>query len=140
MGTVASNRIWIPPISDVHLKRRAEHIRPIVRFAEGPKGHFRNLSGFPCYISIPGIHSRPYLHKPKYYKRDPKLEILTEITTFHPFDLPLCFQPSVADVLAAIPEELVSKVIAFEIVELLEDAAATEAGFHAAKTCLYTKG
>ncbi|MBP6881863.1 MAG: hypothetical protein KBC35_04535 [Candidatus Pacebacteria bacterium] len=136
---VNSGRVWIPALSEEHLRERARKIRPIIRFAEGPKGYFQARFGFPCYIWSRDIHLKSYLSKPEYYQRAAGLKPLHEIETYHLFSTPLTFCPSVAEVLAAIPEKYIPAAVAFEIVELLEDKEASNAGYHVAKTCLYKK-
>jgi hypothetical protein len=134
-----TNHVWIPSLSAEHLAERAAKIRPIIRFAEGSKGYFVNCHGFPCYIYSVNIHTRTYLSKPRYLQRAFGLKHLCNIKTFHPFSSVLSFLPSIADVLAAIPEKIIPRVVAFEIVELLENEEALAAGYHVAKTALYKK-
>jgi hypothetical protein len=75
------------------------------------------------------------------------LKPLCDITTYHVYGYHGCFKPSIAEVLAQIPEEHVSsKVVAFEMVEMPETADdlnrehdALDAGYHVARTRLYVK-
>jgi hypothetical protein len=87
-----------------------------------------------------------FLWDAKPAKKAKKLKTLCDITTHHSFGFAGFFKPSIAEVLAQIPEEHLDKVVAFEIVEAPESAddlnrerEATNAGYHVAKTRLYTK-
>ena len=54
---------------------------------------------------------------PKKTKRARKLKPLKDITTYHTYGYYGMFKPSIAEVLAQIPEELLAATRAFEIVE-----------------------
>ena len=83
---------------------------------------------------------------PKKTKRARKLKPLKDITTYHTYGYYRMFKPSIAEVLAQIPEGLLAATIAFEIVERPETAAdldkhseALNDGYHVATTRLYAK-
>jgi uncharacterized protein (DUF2236 family) len=74
------------------------------------------------------------------------LEALEDILTLHRYAYYGFFKPSIAEVMAQIPKELLDQVVAFEIVEHPEDVSdlkatteAVHAGFHVATTRLYKK-
>ena len=74
------------------------------------------------------------------------LEPIMEIHTYHGFGYHGCFKPSVAEVLACIPGNLVEQVVAFEIIggpetatDLNKQMEYVNAGFHQALTRLYKK-
>ncbi len=69
---------------------------------------------------------------------------LVDFTTYHSYGYYGFFKPSIAEVLAQIPEVLLQRVVAFEIVsqpetadDLNEQAEATNAGYHVATTRLF---
>ena len=140
-----SKRIWIPEMPEDDIRRLAETIKPIVRFAEGKEGLFRSEQGFPYRIEPVDLFKTAYTYDPKPTTRfEGELVPLRDITTYHSYGYYGCFKPSVAEVLAQIPDDIVDQVVAFEIVWSPETAAdlrgeAVNAGYHEATTRLYTE-
>lgn len=68
---------------------------------------------------------------------------LTEIRTLHTYGSPCFFKPSVAEVLAQIPDDMLEGVVAFEtrgpsdVADMNRESEALNAGFHVARTRLY---
>lgn len=73
------------------------------------------------------------------------LKELARIRTLHTYGHPMMFKPSVAEVLAQIPAELIADTAAFMIAgpsdaaALNDDSEALNAGFHVATTILYSR-
>ena len=128
-------KVWIPEISDERLAELVERIKPTCRF----NGELR--------------HIEPVDPRRVAYTWDPKpaevaegLELLADVRTYHSYGAPNMFKPSIAEVLAQIPEEHLSQVVAFEIVksphdvhDLNKEREALNAGYHVATTRLYRK-
>lgn len=129
---------WIPDVSEDRIRELAEKIKPVVR-----------IDGKQRYIKPVDLFRVAFTWEPKPAFFEPKnLTTLKDITTFHGWAYYGFFKPSIAEVLAQIPEELTDKVVAFEIVESPQSAsdfyktdesrAAFNDGFHTAKTRLFT--
>jgi len=126
-------KVWIPKISDERLNELAKKIKPVVR-----------IKGQPRYIQPVDLRGVAYTWDPKPAGHAKGLAELCVITTYHSYGAPMFFKPSVAEVIAAIPEEHLDKVIAFEIIsspntadDLNAEHEALNAGYHVAKTRLY---
>jgi hypothetical protein len=83
---------------------------------------------------------------PKPTRRATRLARLTDITTYHTWGYYGFFKPSIAEIIAQIPESLLSDVIAFEIVDYPKDADdlnrqwdIVNEGYHQAITRLYAR-
>lgn len=127
--------VWIPPITDERLNELAEKIKPIVRMDDEPH-----------YIEPVDLRRTAYTWDPKPADRAEGLGEICDIRTYHSYGAPVYFKPSIAEVIAAIPEEHLGEVVAFEIVESPETAddlnkelEALNAGYHVATTRLYRK-
>jgi hypothetical protein len=68
------------------------------------------------------------------------LRRLEEITTYHRFDNPRNFRPTMAEVVAQMPPTLIHQTIAFETViyGALSDSFSNDKNYHQARTFLYT--
>lgn len=138
-----SDKVWIQKVSKERIRELAERIVPVVRFAEGEKGLFRSHQGFPYTIEPVDLWEMAYTWDPKAAaKVEKELVTLRDITTYHGYGHYALFKPSVAEVLAQIPEDLIDQVTHFEIVWSPDTAAdlhgeAFNAGYHEAKTRLY---
>ncbi len=135
---------WIPKVPKKLIKKLAERIWPIVRFASGANGLFCSPQGLHYYIKAVDLFDFSYVWGPKPADKATNLKPLCDITTYHSFGYAGLFKPSVAEVLAQIPAEYLDEVVAFEIVEKPETAedlnrnvGALNAGYHVAKTRLY---
>ena len=137
---VRIKKMFIPEISRQTLEDRASRIKPVVTFLEGGGRHARYFIKEVC------LHSVAYTWNPVKADKAENLEVLGQIITYHSWGHPMYFKPSVAEVLAQIPENFLDKVTAFEIVGSPEDAddlnrytEITNAGFHMAITQLYRR-
>lgn len=116
----------IPTLSDEELVRRYARIKPLVMFKAqlyGVKDHDWRT------VSYNWIHAEP---------RTPadvveNLRYVDEITTYHTYAYYGIFRPTVAEVLAQIPDHMLSAVVAFYIT----DARVHDDDYHAATTYLY---
>ena len=134
--TKEEEKVWIPEITDERLDELFDRIKPVVKF---------KLRGL-CYIQPVDLRSIAYTWSPKSAGKAPKLEPICDITTYHSYGSYNLFKPSIAEVLAQIPDEHLENVVAFEIVERPVDAddlncenEALNAGYHVATTRLYTR-
>ena len=129
-----TKRVWIPPIDGERLAELVERIKPIVDFPRKGK----------CYIKPVDPSKVAYTFDPKPTEPAGDLVTLDDITTYHGYGYYGIFKPSIAEVLAQIPTELIDRVVAFEIIDWPRDASdlnrereALDAGYHVATTRLY---
>ncbi|QSH39139.1 hypothetical protein JXR01_02420 [Candidatus Kaiserbacteria bacterium] len=109
METQEKEIIWVPEISEEALDELFRRIKPVIRIGD-------NLHR--VKIKRENLRDTAYLWGAKLkWRRQKGLTVLCDINTFHYWTRPL-FKPSVAEVLAQIPEEFLEKVVAFEIVAL----------------------
>lgn len=109
----------------------AEIIKPTVRFG---KKLF--------YIKPVDLFNIAYLWSPKPDKEavETNLYSLGEYTTYHEYGYYGLFKPSISEVLSQVPKDIQDKVVAFEIINLIdfdEDLDALNDGYHVAKTRFY---
>lgn len=123
----------IPEISDEELNNRVQRIKPVITFKREKR-----------YIEPCDPRFVAYTWDAKPAGKAKHITPLETITTYHRFGYYGFFKPSVAEVLAQIPERLLDRVVAFEIIKKPEDAAdlnrekmALNKGFHVATTQLY---
>ena len=134
-GGVLKRAIELHDLPDEEIARRAKTIRPVVKFGE--KLH---------YIKPVDLHTVAYTWDPKKAEKATGLKPLKEITTLHRWSYYGFFKPSIAEVLSQIPEDLVDRVVAFQIIECPETAEDLNknyfeliSGFHVATTLLYER-
>ena len=127
-------KVWIPEVPKEQIVLLAKRIKPVYDF------------GHKHYIKPVDLFSVAYTWEPKKAKRVVGLKALCDIRTYHGFGYHGFFKPSIAEVLAQIPAEHLSKVVAFEIVDCPKDAddlnkekEALNAGYHVASTRLYIR-
>lgn len=128
---------WIPAISNTKLADLCARIRPIVTFPDLGKRYIRSVDP----------RNDSYIWDPTATNEAVEgIAELQSITTYHTFGFYGLFKPSIAEVIAQIPEELLSQVVAFEIIkspetadDLKRERKATAAGYHVAVTMLYKK-
>jgi len=124
---------WIPEVPKEEIIARALRIKPTVRF-----------DGILRYIKAVDLFNTAYAWDPEPGEVAPAFTKIAEITTYHTYGFYGFFKPSVAEVLAQIPDDLLDRVNAFEIVGAPETAddlnankTALNAGYHVARTALY---
>lgn len=132
----------IPEITEERLEQLAERIRPVVRYTPRwieesnklaewtdearerinriPKeepGDSPSNTGIPYWVELPkSLRSIAYTWEPKpYAPAFFEIEQFAHIITYHDFGAPVLFKPSIAEVLAQIPEHLIEETVAFEI-------------------------
>ena len=124
----------IPPISRERVLELVERIHPLVERDE-KLWHIA-----PCDPWKIAFSWDPTL-------RRPALDFVPGISfpTLHTYGAPVFFKPSIAEVLAQIPEELIDEVDAFSVkgpdtaADLNKNIDALNAGFHVATTTLYKR-
>jgi hypothetical protein len=124
----------IPEITDEELKARVARIKPLIH-SEGKLYALRTL---------PDLRGQSFLWDPKIRRRSERnIEPLRVISTLHTYGHYSLFKPSIAEVLAQIPFDLLNQVVAFSI-EGPQDASdlnahqdALNAGFQVAQTTFY---
>lgn len=137
---------WIPSVPRNRIMEIAEQIKPVVRFVGAPDDFHQSMEGEPYYVEPVDLFNVAYTWDPKPLDKAMGLETVCDIRTYHTFGYYGFFKPSIAEVLAQIPEEHLSRVIAFEIVDSPKDASdlnreleAVNAGYHVAITRLYSR-
>lgn len=127
---------YLPPFDHDVITSRAEKIR-----ATG-----KNKEGELRYIIQPDLFTTAYTWSPKFEDVVVGVDHLKDITTYHKYGHYVYFKPSIAEVIACIPEDLIDEVVAFEIIDrpenssdLNDDLGALNAGFHVATARLYKK-
>lgn len=119
-------------IDDDTLVTLAKRIRPLKRFdgilrrVKSPKGMDR--------LSMEYLRQTAFLWDPRPGKVAINIKPLKVITTMHSYGAPSFFKPSIAEVLADIPDSLRDHVVAFEV----NDPRLT-GDCHLASTTLYVK-
>ncbi len=140
--TEQMRKSWIPKILDERLQELCKRIKPVVRFVSWFG------KGKECLYYIKPVDPRKiaYTWDPKPRRKARRLKKLCDITTYHSYGYYGFFKPSIAEVIAQIPEEYLNKVVAFEIVENPEKrddlnlhSEALNAGYHVATTRLYIR-
>lgn len=135
MITLTAPLINIPEITEERLNELFKRIKPVMEF-DGVKHHIRK-----CHL-----RNTAYIWDAKKTKPVPLLRELTAIRTYHTYGYYGMFKPSIAEVLAQIPADIIDQVTEFEIVkipldakDLNEEQRALNAGFHVATTVLYAR-
>ena len=138
-------KLSIPPISDEELMRRYLRIKPVAEVT-GVKYWLRNYT-------LKELRDTPYIWYVVPDKREPVGEALSNHTHYdfqclHTFGYHGFFKPSIAEVLAQIPEEVMESytIEAFEIIDrptssgdLNKFKKALEQGFHVSVVRLYVR-
>lgn len=135
MITLTAPLIQIPEISDERLNELAGRIKPVIEF-NGVKHYIK-----PCHL-----RTTAYTWDAKKRAPAPALKPIREIRTYHTWGHYSMFKPSIAEVIAQIPADVIDQVTEFEIVQrpqeakdLNEEKRALDAGFHVATTVLYVR-
>jgi hypothetical protein len=151
-----ATRTYIPEVSRERIEELARKIRPVVHFVpkgEGEegvrRGEFGSENGELRYIEPVDLFGVAYTWDAKPAEPATGLAPVRDITTFHTWGYYGLFKPSIAEVLAQIPDDLIDRVVAFEIVgapgtrdDLFgteEAARITNDGYHAATTRLFER-
>ena len=123
-------------ISNEKLKSLLASIRPVLDFPDEGK----------CFVKPVDPRRVSYIWDPTSDGSAKDLKPICDIETYHEFGYYGLFKPSIAEVLAQIPEDKLDQVVAFEIVEqprtaedLNRQMNAIHAGFHKATTRLYSR-
>lgn len=123
----------IPTLTDARLAELVSRIKPVVEF-----------KGVKRYIEPVNPRNVAYTWDPKPADVAPAFKEVAEIQTFHTYGYIGFFKPSIAEVLAQIPEQLLDRVIAFELKttpshvnDLNAESEASNAGYHVAYATLY---
>jgi hypothetical protein len=125
----------IPEITDERIKELLKSIKPVVFKKDKP-----------FYIKPVDSRTAAFTWDPKTTKAAKGLIPLATITTYHTYGYYGFFKPSVAEVLAQIPEALVGNIVAFSTQgpgsasDLNDHKQELNEGYHVAKTTLYGKG
>ena len=126
---------YIPDISNERLHELALRIKPVIKI----KGKLR-------YIRKVGLKTIAFTWDPKPTSQAEHLKPIDDIITYHTWAYYGFFKPTIAEVLAQIPEHLVDQVCAFRIIKHPENAGdlnvqrdVVNDGYHKAVTRLYRK-
>ena len=129
--TLAETKPYVPLHTRGELECRAERIIALVKGKPVVNGDIVGAS---------------YTWDPEFdeSRQVPKMKPLMDITTFHSYAYYGFFKPTIAEVLAQIPDTLVQRVVAFELVARPENASdlnehpeALNDGYHVATARLY---
>ena len=124
----------IPDVTDARIVDVLETIRPVVV----------NNNGTLWYVAIADPRRFSFSFDPKILYRADGLVRTRTIRTLHTFGYVGFFKPSVAEVVAQLPEDL-DGIVAFSVegpdtmADVMADPAEYEAGFHVATTTLYSR-
>jgi hypothetical protein len=129
------SKITIPKISDEMLQMRASRIRPLLTF----DGELYSI------VPTRDLRSISFMWNPIRSYRAGPLRQLADVRMFHSFGAPSLFKPTIAEVIAQIPERYSAVTCAFEVIRHPQNAAdlnleseALNAGFHVSIVRLYT--
>lgn len=139
----------IPKVSNADLESMLKRIRPVARFRENPQGEecphcgYREYEleqddrGDLYYIKKVNPRNVAYTWDPQPAEKAKGLVKHKDITTHHTYGYYGFFKPSIAEVLAQIPEADLETVCAFEYVY---GTAEITGEYHSATTRLYRRG
>ena len=135
MTQTATEKNYIPKVDRGVLLERSKRARPIYAFG-GTKRYIKPVDIFGIAFTwdpapAPGFLGLGWGSKAK------NLTPLRDVTTYHTWAYYGFFKPTIAECLAQIPEDILDKVVAFEIVNQPRDSEALNAGYHVATTRLY---
>lgn len=123
----------IPELSEELLQDLARRIRPVVR----------DQSQRLRFIEAVDLRTVSFTWNPNFTDAADHLVDVVRIRTLHTYAYYGFFKPTIAEVLAQIPAEMVPEVSAFETIgpfdatDLNREIGALNAGFHVAMTTLY---
>ena len=124
----------IPEISNERLEELAARIKPVVKFAGRIKLDKYSDGGL-YYLEYVDLRGSAFSFNPKPIRAAVEINpnSYKQIKTFHRHGT-VYFKPSIAEVLAQIPEEDIGRCVAFET---LEDTFSEKGGCHVGLTLLY---
>ena len=127
-------------ISDERLEQLCAKIKPVVRYATvsygGKSTCERHSEGDLYYIEDVNPRNVAFTWDPKPKDEAIGLKELSQIKTFHTYGYQGFFKPSIAEVLAQIPDSLLERTVAFETVS---ESVEFEGQYHLALTRLYSR-
>jgi len=130
-----SQKIWIPVIAYSTLNRFSKIIKIVMDYPDLGKH----------YIKLEGLY-KPLTWDPEPLGPAEGLKKICDIKTYHRFVQGTGFTPTFAEVIAQIPEHVIKKVVAFEIIKspvedknMHKNKKAYKAGYLTATTRLYSK-
>lgn len=122
----------IPEITDGNLTLLSRKIRPLVL-----------KDGELMCIEMPDLRHEAFSWTPTITEPATDIVEIAKIRTLHRYGYYGFFKPSVAEVIAQIPEEWIERTVAFftrgpaDAAEMNREIEALNAGFHVAETTLY---
>lgn len=132
--TATTEKTYIPEVAKEEIIRRAANIRAMKR---DENGKLR-------FITHPDLFNTAYLWAPNLEGEAPPMQEVYRCTTYHTWAYYGFFKPSIAEVLAQLPADMVRKVKAFELVgepqtaaDFNKDREAFDAGYHVAEAVFY---
>lgn len=138
---------WIPDVPKDELISRSSRIRPVIRCKKNSEGEPKRVwssRGELYYIKPVNIFGIAYTWDPVIDVKAPDFIQLEDVRTYHRWSYYGFFKPSIAECLAQIPDEILDKTVAFEIIDFPQDSSdlnreyeAFRAGYHVAVTRYY---
>jgi hypothetical protein len=139
-------QISIPKLPKKRVQELAKRIRPVMRFTHSKKARRLTLDEKGAYYYLKPVDlfgtAFTWPGVPKADVRAPRLQKLQTVTTYHPWAYYGFFKPTIAEVIAQIPEDILDQVIAFELEppeNPLEPWDIVQHGNHVAQTTFYAK-
>lgn len=128
---------YIPDMPVTEIIELAKRITPVIRF-EGQLFHIETHGD---------IFTTSYLWSAERTHEAINLHLLSRIITYHKWGYYGFFKPSIGEIIAQIPDNLVNKTDAFEIEwypqnadDLNRQKQVVYDGYHMAITCLFARG
>lgn len=134
MATWIEGKAYVPEITEEKLNNLIQKIHPVIR--KDDKLYL---------IEIPDFRNTAYTWDAQITKEFSNLKEVTRIKTHHYCGYYGFFKPSIAEVLSQIPENLIDKINAFEIIGDIDSGTEeevkifSEGNGHLATTILYRK-
>lgn len=132
----------VPAITEKKLKELMKRIKPVVRFSRVENSRGSNLeedsNGDLFYIKSVNPRDVAFTWEPEPTRmaRSVNPSPYKKIETIHDYGAPVFFKPSIAEVLAQIPEKDIGRCVAFETNHL---GFTQNSSHHTAETRLYEK-
>ncbi len=99
------------------IMRCAPKIKPLIRFAKTTAGHIQHEAGDLYHIKDVNIYSRSFLWEPKPTKiaREVSPKPFATLQMQFIYGAPVFFKPTIAEVIAQIPEKDLERTVGFEV-------------------------